>query len=167
MNEEVAHRPVLLAEVMTALSPRPDELMVDATFGAGGYSRALLAAGARVIAFDRDPTAARFAANLPPERFTLIADRFSNMERHVTVADGVALDIGVSSMQLDEADRGFSFMRDGPLDMRMGGEGPSAADLVNGMEPSELSRLFWVYGEERASRRIASFLVRRRAEAPF
>jgi len=162
-----AHQSVLLAEVIEALSPHPDELMVDGTFGAGGYSRAILKTGARVVAFDRDPSAARFAEGLPADRFTLVLDRFSNMQAHVPAADGVTLDIGVSSMQLDEAERGFSFMRDGPLDMRMGGEGPTAADLVNTLEPAELSRLFWVYGEERAARRIAAFLVRRRAEAPF
>ncbi len=164
---EAAHKPVLLAEVMAALSPRKDELMVDGTFGAGGYTRAILATGARIIAFDRDPSAARFADELPRDRFNLIGDRFSNMEQHVTSADGVTLDIGVSSMQIDEAERGFSFMRDGPLDMRMGDSGSTAADLVNEMEPAELSRIFWIYGEEKASRRIASFLVRRRAEAPF
>ena len=162
-----AHQSVLLAEVIEALSPHPDELMVDGTFGAGGYSRAILKTGARVVAFDRDPSAARFAEGLPADRFTLVLDRFSNMQAHVPAADGVTLDIGVSSMQLDEAERGFSFMRDGPLDMRMGGEGPTAADLVNTLEPAELSRLFWVYGEERAARRIAAFLVRRRVEAPF
>ncbi len=167
MTVAAAHKPVLLAEVIQALAPGEGELMLDGTFGAGGYSRAMLATGARVIAFDRDPSAARFAEGLPAARFTLIADRFSNMERHVSAADGVALDIGVSSMQLDEAERGFSFMRDGPLDMRMSAEGPTAADLVNTLEPAELSRLLWVYGEERASRRIAAFLVRRREEAPF
>ena len=133
---EAAHKPVLLAEVMAALSPRKDELMVDGTFGAGGYTRAILATGARIIAFDRDPSAARFADELPRDRFNLIGDRFSKMEQHVTSADGVTLDIGVSSMQIDEAERGFSFMRDGPLDMRMGDSGSTAADLVNEMEPA-------------------------------
>lgn len=162
-----AHRPVMLDEVMAALSPKSGELIVDGTFGAGGYSRAILAAGASVIAFDRDPSAAKFAEGLPADRFNLIHDRFSNLEAHVAAADGVTFDVGVSSMQLDEAGRGFSFMRDGPLDMRMSGEGPSAADIVNTAEQAELARIFYVYGEERQSRRIASALVRRRAEAPF
>jgi 16S rRNA (cytosine1402-N4)-methyltransferase len=107
-----------------------------------------------------------------PGRITLLERRFSELENGLADAgraacDAVALDVGVSSMQLDEAERGFSFMRDGPLDMRMGGEGPSAADLVNGEDEAELARIFWVYGEERKSRWIARALVRRRGEAPF
>ena len=162
-----AHVSVLLSEVMEALAPAPGETIVDGTFGAGGYSRAILATGAKVVAFDRDPSAVKFAANLPTDRFTLILDRFSSLDRHVAAADGVVLDIGVSSMQLDEADRGFSFMRDGPLDMRMAASGPTAADIVNETEQAELARIFFVYGEERQSRRIAGALVRRRAETPF
>lgn len=168
-----AHIPVLLAEVVTALTPGPGQTMLDATFGAGGYSRALLDAGARVVALDRDPSAARFAAPLiETGRFELVEARFSQLasvlaERDLVPCDGIVFDIGVSSMQLDEADRGFSFMRDGPLDMRMGGDGPTAADIVNFTEASALSRMFWVYGEERAARRITAFLVRRRAETPF
>src|SRR6185437_937771 len=138
------------------------------TFGAGGYSRAFLATGATVVAFDRDPSAARFAEDLG-ERFRLVEAKFSEMAERLgeKAADGVALDLGVSSMQLDEAERGFSFMRDGPLDMRMAGEGRSAADIVNEDEPGDLARIFWIYGEERASRRIAAFIARRRAEQPF
>jgi 16S rRNA (cytosine1402-N4)-methyltransferase len=164
-----AHVSVLLREVVEALEPAPGKRIVDATFGAGGYSRAFLDAGAEVIAFDRDPTAAEFAAPLiATGRFRLVQDRFSAMERHLDGrCEGVAFDLGVSSMQLDEADRGFSFMRDGPLDMRMERAGLSAADLVNGAEQAELARIFWVYGEERQSRRIAAALVRRRGEAPF
>jgi 16S rRNA (cytosine1402-N4)-methyltransferase len=163
----------LLAEVVAALQPGPGQTMLDATFGAGGYSSALLDAGSRVIALDRDPSAARFAAPLiETGRFELVEARFSQLasvldERDLVPCDGIVFDIGVSSMQLDEADRGFSFMRDGPLDMRMGGEGPTAADIVNFTEASALSRMFWVYGEERAARRITAFLVRRRAETPF
>jgi 16S rRNA (cytosine1402-N4)-methyltransferase len=121
-----------------------------------------------VVAFDRDPSARRFAEGLG-ERFRLVQARFSEMDEELgeESADGVALDLGVSSMQLDEAERGFSFMRDGPLDMRMGAEGPSAADLVNTAEPAELSRLFWTLGEERNARRIAAAIARRRAERPF
>ena len=168
-----AHIPVLLAEVLAALTPGPGQTMLDATFGAGGYSRALLDSGARVIALDRDPSAARFATPLiAGGRFELVEARFSQLanvlaERALVPCDGIVFDIGVSSMQLDEADRGFSFMRDGPLDMRMGGDGPTAADIVNFTEAPALSRMFWVYGEERAARRITAFLVRRRGETPF
>ena len=167
------HTSVLLDEVVEALAPAPGQVVVDATFGAGGYSRAILETGAEVIAFDRDPTARRFAAPLEPTgRFRLMERRFSELEGGLAEAgkchcDGVAFDLGVSSMQIDEAERGFSFMRDGPLDMRMGGDGPSAADLVNTSEPSDLSRIFWLYGEERQSRRIANVIARRRAEQPF
>ena len=162
------HVSVLRDEVVAALSPKPGDLMVDGTFGAGGYSRALLATGARVIAFDRDPTARRFAEGLG-DGFRLIEARFSEMDQELEPGsvDGVTLDLGVSSMQLDEADRGFSFMRDGPLDMRMAADGPTAADLVNGAEQAELARILYVYGEERQSRRIAAAIVRRRAEQPF
>jgi 16S rRNA (cytosine1402-N4)-methyltransferase len=170
-----AHVPVLLDEVVEAVAPEPGRVVVDGTFGAGGYSRAFLERGAEVIAFDRDPAAARYLEPLKSEhdgRVTLLQRRFSELEAGLAEAGrdachAVALDIGVSSMQLDEAERGFSFMRDGPLDMRMGGEGPSAADLVNGEDEVELARLFWVYGEERKSRWIARALVRRRAETPF
>ena len=164
------HVSVLLPEVMEALEPGPGKLVVDGTFGAGGYSRAFLEAGAQVVAFDRDPSAARFAAPLEASgRFRLVEARFSELAERMgeQSADGIALDLGVSSMQLDEAERGFSFMRDGPLDMRMGGEGATAAELVNTLEKDELSRIFWLYGEEKQSRRIAAQLVRRRAEQPF
>jgi 16S rRNA (cytosine1402-N4)-methyltransferase len=162
------HTSVLLAEVVAALEPGPGKLIVDGTFGAGGYSRAFLAAGARVVAFDRDPSARRFAEGLG-EDFRLVDGRFSQMAEELGegAADGVALDLGVSSMQLDQAERGFSFMRDGPLDMRMGADGPTAADIVNTAEPQELARIFYVYGEERQSRRVAAFIARRRAEQPF
>jgi len=166
---EAPHKSVLLDEVMDALKPAPGETVVDGTFGAGGYTRAVLATGAKVIAFDRDPTAARFAQDLPADRFRLVAAPFSVMDEVVGegAVDGVALDLGVSSMQLDEAERGFSFLRDGPLDMRMGDAGPTAADLVNTAEPGELARVLFVYGEEKQSRRIAAAIARRRAEAPF
>ena len=172
---EQPHVPVLLAEVIEALAPAPGRLILDGTFGAGGYSRALLEAGAEVLALDRDPAAAGFAEPLArdfPDRFRWVPSRFSELEARLieagrTDCDGVALDLGVSSMQLDEAERGFSFMRDGPLDMRMGADGPSAADLINEAEPAELARIFFVYGEERQSRRIAAALVRRRAAEPF
>jgi 16S rRNA (cytosine1402-N4)-methyltransferase len=164
------HISVMLPEVLDALRAQPGETIVDGTFGAGGYSKAILDTGASVVAFDRDPSARRFAAPLEATgRFRLVDDRFSSMADHLGAAsvDGVALDLGVSSMQLDEADRGFSFMRDGPLDMRMGADGPTAADLVNTLEHAELARILYVYGEERESRRVASFILRRRDEAPF
>ncbi|MBW3616614.1 MAG: 16S rRNA (cytosine(1402)-N(4))-methyltransferase RsmH [Proteobacteria bacterium] len=170
-----AHLSVLLDEVVEAVAPAPGRLVVDGTFGAGGYSRAFLQRGAEVVAFDRDPAAAAHAEPLRVEygdKLVLLQRRFSELEAGLADAgraacDAVALDIGVSSMQLDEAERGFSFMRDGPLDMRMSGEGPSAADLVNREEEAELARIFWIYGEERKSRRIAGALVRRRAQQPF
>jgi 16S rRNA (cytosine1402-N4)-methyltransferase len=170
-----AHRSVLLDEVVQCLDPRAGLRVVDATFGAGGYSRAFLEAGGDVLAIDRDPAAVRFAAPLEqayPGRFRLAEGRFSDLEDHLHAhgwsgCEGLALDLGVSSMQLDQAERGFSFMRDGPLDMRMGDEGETAADLVNSAEPAELARIFWLYGEERASRHIANVIVRRRAEQPF
>lgn len=163
------HVPVLLNEVVAALAPGPGKTVADGTFGAGGYTRAILATGASVIAFDRDPTVRRFAEGLPADRFRLVEGRFSEMDTVLGEAsvDGLTLDIGVSSMQIDQAERGFSFMNDGPLDMRMGADGPTAADLVNTAEPAELARIFFVYGEERQSRRIARAIERRRAEQPF
>lgn len=167
-DHDASHAPVMLGEVIDAVRPAPGQTVVDGTFGAGGYTRGFLAAGAQVVAFDRDPSARAFAEGLPADRFTLIEARFSEMaERLSDGCDGVALDLGVSSMQLDQAERGFSFMRDGPLDMRMGSDGPTAADLVNEEDEAELARVFWVYGEERQSRRIARALVRRRDETPF
>lgn len=166
---EAPHISVLLNEVVEALDAKPGDTIIDGTFGAGGYTRAILATGATVVGFDRDPTVRRFAEGLPTDRFRLIQDRFSRMAEHFEPrsVDGVVLDIGVSSMQLDEAERGFSFMRDGPLDMRMSDAGPTAADLVNELDHTELARILYVYGEEHASRRIASFIVKRREERPF
>lgn len=163
------HISVLLDEVVQALDAKPGDVVVDGTFGAGGYTRAVLPTGAGVVAFDRDPTVRQFAEGLPADRFRLVQARFSEMldELGPQSVDGVMLDLGVSSMQLDQAERGFSFMRDGPLDMRMGDTGPTAADLVNTLEQTELARILYVYGEEHASRRIASFIVRRREEKPF
>jgi 16S rRNA (cytosine1402-N4)-methyltransferase len=162
------HQPVLLDEVAAALKPGRGKLIVDATFGAGGYSTAFLQAGARVIAFDRDPAA---RAHEPPRSagpFDLIEAPFSTMEDHVEgPVDGVAIDLGVSSMQLDEPERGFSFQADGPLDMRMGRSGSTAADLVNEAAPAELVRIFRDYGEEKNAARIARALVRRRDDRPF
>jgi 16S rRNA (cytosine1402-N4)-methyltransferase len=164
------HLPVLLDEVLEALRPRAGELIVDGTFGAGGYSRAFVERGAQVVAFDRDPAVRAFAAPLEAGgRLRLIEASYAEMADRVGEgrADGVALDLGVSSMQLDTPERGFSFTRDGPLDMRLGADGPTAAELVNEAEPAELARVFRDYGEEREARRIAVVIARRRAERPF
>lgn len=157
----LAHVPVLLPEVMAALAPGPGEHHVDGTFGAGGYTRALLDAGARVTAFDRDPDAVEEGRAFSEEnpRLTLVADRFSHMAAHVSDVDGVALDIGMSSMQLDRAERGFAFGADGPLDMRMDKEGSTAADFVNTADEAEIADVIFRYGEEPRSRRIARAIV--------
>ena len=165
----VTHIPVLLDEVLAALAPRPGDVIVDATFGAGGYSRALLDAGATVHAFDRDPDAIaegtkwRETAENPP-RLVLHPRRFSEMvnalaESGLARVDGVVMDIGVSSMQLDQAERGFAFSSDGPLDMRMSQEGPSAADFLNSADEGEIADVLYTYGEERQSRRVARAIV--------
>jgi 16S rRNA (cytosine1402-N4)-methyltransferase len=165
------HVPVLLAEVLAALAPLAGARIVDGTFGAGGYSRALLQAGASVVAIDRDPNVLPFADALAaefPSRFSFVAGAFAELdELSQGAVDGVVLDIGVSSMQLDEAGRGFSFMREGPLDMRMAAEGDSAADLVNGLDETTLANLLFAYGEERKSRRIAHSIVAARAASPI
>ena len=169
------HAPVLLTEVIEALSPTPGEVMIDATFGAGGYTRAILATGATVIALDRDPGVqphAQAVAHDFPGRFQLVRTPFSGLAEAFSGTgqarlDGAVFDIGVSSMQLDQAERGFSFMRDGPLDMRMSSDGESAADIVNGWEHGPLAHIFKLYGEERQSGRVATAILRRRAEAPF
>lgn len=165
------HVPVLLEEVLAALAPLEGARILDGTFGAGGYSRALLEAGASVIALDRDPNVVPFAETLAaahPDRFRFVPGVFSELDVLAGApVDGVVLDIGVSSMQLDEAERGFSFMREGPLDMRMAGEGESAADLVNSLDETSLANLLFAFGEERKSRRIAHSIVAARAAAPL
>jgi 16S rRNA (cytosine1402-N4)-methyltransferase len=150
------HTPVLLDEVLAALKIVPGEKHVDGTFGAGGYSRAMLYAGANVVAFDRDPDA--IAAAEPHDHLTLIQDTFSHLDR-AAPADGVVLDIGVSSMQLDRPERGFSFQSDGPLDMRMEQAGPSAADFVNTADEAEIANVIYALGDEPKSRRIARAIV--------
>jgi 16S rRNA (cytosine1402-N4)-methyltransferase len=166
------HAPVLLAEVLETLQPQRGGTFLDGTFGAGGYSVALLEAGAdRVVAIDRDPEAVARGAVWAPAfegRLEIIEGRFGDIEDLVQgPLAGVVFDIGVSSMQIDRAERGFSFQKDGPLDMRMGGSGPSAADLVNHEDEARLADIFFLYGEERAARRIARAIVARRAEAPI
>ena len=170
------HVPVLLAEIVEHLAPAAGERLIDGTFGAGGYCRALLAAAdISVLAIERDPMARDLGQSLVAEmqgRLVLVAGRFGDLgaiaaEHGFRPADGVVLDIGVSSMQLDQAERGFSFMADGPLDMRMESEGPSAAELVNGCEEEVLADLIYCLGEERQSRRIAKRIVEARALKPI
>ncbi len=170
------HIPVLLDEAIASLSPRSDGVYLDGTFGAGGYARALLATrGARVIALDRDPDAiARGAAMVEASegRLTLVKSRFGELDKAARGAgfealDGVVLDIGVSSMQIDEAERGFSFRFDGPLDMRMEQTGRSAADILNTADDSEIADILHFYGEERLARRITRAIVEDRQKAPF
>jgi 16S rRNA (cytosine1402-N4)-methyltransferase len=173
---QAPHLPVMLPEVLNSLSPRDGGIYVDGTFGAGGYSRAILeSAHCNVVAIDRDPDAIRNGHVLAEEfsgRLTLVEGRFGDMKAllangGITSVDGVVLDIGVSSMQIDEAERGFSFMRDGPLDMRMAKAGPTAADAVNTLAQEQLSRIIYIFGEEPRSRAIAKAIVGARAEAPI
>ena len=166
----------MLDEVVAALAPKDGEIHVDGTFGGGGYTRAILAAAAcRVVAIDRDPSAIAAGQALVQEqagRLLLLSGRFGDMERlladhGISTVDGVVLDVGVSSMQIDEAARGFSFLRDGPLDMRMAQAGPSAADAVNTLPQDVLADLIYIFGEEPRSRAIARAIVAARKEAPL
>ncbi|MEX6633529.1 16S rRNA (cytosine(1402)-N(4))-methyltransferase RsmH [Hyphococcus lacteus] len=170
------HTPVMLKEVITALSPKAGGIYVDATFGAGGYSRAILnAADCTVYGFDRDPTAIERAKDIVSEfagRLFLINRPFAEMrealeERGVEVVDGVVFDLGVSSMQLDEGERGFSFRHDGPLSMRMDGAKPDAGDVVARADARDLSAIFRSYGEEKRAGAIARAIVRERDVAPI
>ena len=163
------HVPVLLDEVIAALAPAPGAVIVDATFGAGGYTRRLLDAGAHVHAFDRDPDAIAAGEAWPetrenPPRLVLHPRRFSELvaalaEAGLAQVDGLVMDIGVSSMQLDQAERGFAFSLDGPLDMRMGQDGDSAADFLNTAAEGDIADVLFQYGEERQSRRVARAIV--------
>ena len=170
------HIPVMLSEVIEALEPRDGKHFIDGTFGAGGYSRGLLeAARCSVLAIDRDPAAAQFAQALEerfPGRLKFVLGRYAEMreiaEREgIAEVDGVALDLGVSSMQLDEAERGFSFAQDGPLDMRMGAEGLTASDLVNALPERDLAAIIATLGEEKRARAIVRAIAAHRAEAPI
>jgi 16S rRNA (cytosine1402-N4)-methyltransferase len=163
---DAPHIPVLLDEVIAALAPAPGKVIVDATFGAGGYTRALLAAGATVHAFDRDPDAIAAAQDwaageprliLHPRRFSEIAAALA--EAGVPKVDAIVADIGVSSMQLDQRERGFAFGSDGPLDMRMSQDGPSAADFCNEADDETIANVLFNYGEERQSRRVARAII--------
>lgn len=167
MNQPAPHVPVLLDEVIAGLAPVAGEVHVDGTFGAGGYTRALLGAGVQVFAFDRDPDAiaegrvleaeSQGALTLVPERFSRIVQALA--ERGIDQVDGVTLDIGVSSMQIDRAERGFSFQSDGPLDMRMEQAGMSAADFVNEADEAEIADVLHELGEEPRARRVARAIV--------
>ncbi|MFA5955158.1 16S rRNA (cytosine(1402)-N(4))-methyltransferase RsmH [Hyphomicrobium sp.] len=171
------HIPVLVSEVLETLAPKDGEIYIDGTFGAGGYTRAILgAAECSVLALDRDPNAIRDSAALVAQlggRLKIAETPFSQMEDAVgselpgQLVDGVVLDIGVSSMQLDDAERGFSFQSDGPLDMRMSSSGMSAADFLNTAEDEEIANVIYTFGEEHRSRAIARAIVKRRDETPF
>jgi 16S rRNA (cytosine1402-N4)-methyltransferase len=170
------HVPVLGLEAVEMLSPQAGGIYVDATFGAGGYSRAILdVAGTRVIGIDRDPTAIAEGFGLVERsggRLTLVEDRFSNLAEVCAAqgfaeVDGIVMDVGVSSMQLDQAGRGFSFRLDGPLDMRMGQDGPTAADVVATADEAELANIIYIFGEERHSRAVARAVVAARKDAPI
>ena len=175
MNAEVKHVPVLVRQVVEALAPIDGAVVADGTYGGGGYARAVLAvADCKVIAIDRDPDAMQRAWTHAGEdsRLAPAPGKFSEIESIVRAAghekiDGAMLDIGVSSYHLDEDERGFSFQREGPLDMRMGRKGPSAADVVNTMSEQNLANVIFRLGEEQASRRIARAIVERRKKAPF
>ncbi|HYW63318.1 MAG TPA: 16S rRNA (cytosine(1402)-N(4))-methyltransferase RsmH [Bradyrhizobium sp.] len=170
------HVPVLHREAVEMLGPRDGGIYVDATFGAGGYSRAILdAAQTRVIGIDRDRSAIATGFELVERsagRLTLVEDKFSNLAeicaaQGVAAADGVVMDVGVSSMQLDQAARGFSFRNDGPLDMRMGHDGPTAADVLARASEADLASILYIFGEERHSRSLARAIVAARAQAPI
>lgn len=169
------HVPVLLNEVLEWLDPQPGEVMVDGTFGAGGYSRKLLERGATVVGIDRDPDAIAGGQELVAQsggRLILVPGQFADLEIHARASgfdgvDGVVLDLGVSSMQLDQAERGFSFLRDGPLDMRMEQAGPSAADVVNELPVRDLIRIIGLLGEEKRAPSVAHAIDNARKEKPF
>ena len=170
------HIPVLGRQAIGMLQPRAGGIYVDATFGAGGYSRAILdTAGTRVIGIDRDRSAVTAGLDLvdrSDRRLTLVEDRFSNLAeicaaQGVDAVDGVVMDVGVSSMQLDEAERGFSFRLGGPLDMRMGHAGPTAADVIAKASEADLANIIYIFGEERHSRSLARAIVAARREAPI
>jgi 16S rRNA (cytosine1402-N4)-methyltransferase len=170
------HIPVLREEVLAALAVKPGQSYLDATFGAGGYARAILAQeNTRLLALDRDPQAVQAGSELVAAaggRLHLVQSRFGQLAQvaqrlHLAPFDGVVFDIGVSSMQLDRASRGFSFRHDGPLDMRMEQEGRSAADVVNGADEETLADIFFYFGEERHARRLARRIVAERGDHPF
>jgi 16S rRNA (cytosine1402-N4)-methyltransferase len=175
-GEEQGHVPVLLDEVITYLNPVSKGIYIDGTFGAGGYTDAVLqVVGTKVIAIDRDPDAIKRAESFARkygDRFTIAESCFSDMlfvagQNEVNAVDGIMLDVGVSSYQIDQPERGFSYRFDGPLDMRMSGKGESAADVIATKDAVELARIFYQYGEEKRSRRVAEEIVKERQERPI
>jgi len=176
MSDSISHIPVLGREAVDMLAPRESGIYIDATFGAGGYSRSILGTqGTRVIGIDRDRSAIAGGFDLVEQsngRLILVEDRFSNLAeicagQGVDAVDGVVMDVGVSSMQLDQAGRGFSFRLDGPLDMRMANHGPTAADVIARASEAELADVIYLFGEERHSRAVAHAIVAARKEAPI
>src|SRR3989344_1575096 len=175
MTHQTLHTPVMLSEVLDVLSPQEGKIYVDATFGVGGYSRAILrAANCTVYGVDRDPDAVKRGKLLQAtdKRFTILEGNFANLDillsdAHVGLVDGIVFDLGVSSPQLDDPDRGFSFQKDGPLDMRMEKKGPTAADEINTLPEKELATILWQYGDEPKSRQIVKAIVERRKTHPF
>jgi 16S rRNA (cytosine1402-N4)-methyltransferase len=181
--DRAPHVPVMLERCLDALAINPEAWMIDATFGAGGHTRAMLARGAKVLGIDQDPHALPHAEALrrdlqhagvadPEERFRFIRGNFRDLQQHaadagLTTVHGVLLDLGVSSMQLDEGERGFAFRHDGPLDMRMGSDGASAAELLREVDVETLAAWLYRYGEERHSRRLARAIVAARDLAPI
>lgn len=172
----MTHKSVMLDEVLAAIAPKDGDIIVDGTFGRGGYSRAFLkAANCQVMGVDQDPEAVEVGRQLETEmgeRFHMLESRFGQMDealltKKISKVNSIALDLGVSSPQLDQAERGFSFAKEGPLDMRMSRKGPSAADLVNDLPEEELADILYAYGDERHSRRIARKIVAVRKESPI
>ena len=169
------HIPVMLNEVLSALQPAPGKFFIDGTFGGGGYGRAILEKGAGLLAIDKDPdaliTADKFSQHFG-ENFHFRSGEFGQLDGHCREAgfekvDGVVLDIGVSSMQIDRAERGFSFLKDGPLDMRMGQAGISAGDVINRADGKDLTRIIGILGEERHAGRVSRAIVRARENKPI
>lgn len=171
-KDSLDHIPVMLAEVIDNLAPKAGEVHLDCTFGAGGYTKAILEKGASVVAIDRDSTAHKYAKTLEDQfgdKFRFINSNFASTKNYFDGRrfSGIVLDLGVSSMQLDQAERGFSFMYDGVLDMRMGRDGKSAKDFVNNASEEEIARVIYEYGDEVASRRIARFIIDFRVKEPI
>ena len=171
----IRHLPVMLNEVLEVLKPFPGQSIIDGTFGAGGYTSVILEAGANVLAIDRDPNAILDGKEMVHQsngKLTLVQGEFCDLdalarEEGLDCVDGIVLDIGVSSMQLDEAGRGFSFQNDGPLDMRMAQTGVSAADVVNNAKQGDLTRIIGILGEEKKASRVSGAIVRAREKMPF
>ena len=166
------HEPVLLKEALDLLNVQPGGVYVDATFGGGGHTRGIVERGGQVLAIDQDPDAHKRAERLGGVAIRFVRSNFRNLEtvlasQGLPSVQGILADLGVSSFHLEDPDRGFSYQREGPLDMRMSGEGPTAADLVNTLDEEELANLIWRYGEERQSRRIARAIVEARRRQPI